>query len=211
MSKAASNIRIEFTSPMLPKMADHDDDSDFGCDENACATPLQIKRGSNGLMKLVATPKPVKDIDVITSVGLGVETRAQTEVKQHIAKGQEDEEEEQPMTMMQARQFRGVRMAMHAAKMQVMRAEAKIAALTSAKKASEAKYAELKQSLEVRLARMTKCAKQSKDTIRMLEKENERLERLADLSKFNKSTAWIIPTSVIVATFCLITAFALSN
>ena len=197
MRKAASNLRIAFNSPALPKLADHDEWSDSEVDENTAMTPLQIKRDSNGLMKLVATPKPAEKVNIDAPVGGS-------------ASDHDNEEGGATMTLMQARQFRGLRMALHASKMQAMRTEVKIAALTAAKVTGKTNYMEMKEKLSLRLTRMTATVTQAKDTIRMLEKENDRLEMVAELAKFNDSTSWLLPTSIAVATFCFITSFALS-
>ena len=200
--KAASNLRIAFNSPTLtkltklPKLDDHDEWSDSEVDENTVMTPLQIKRDSKGLMKLVATPKAAEIVEIDAPVGFG--------------ESEEGEEAEPTMTLEMARQFRGLRMALHAGKMQAMRNEAKMSALMSAKATSESEYTEIKEKLTERLTRMTKTATQAKDTIRILETENFRLERLAELSKFNENTSWLLPTTIAVATFCFITSFALS-
>eukprot|EP00946_MAST-07B_sp_MAST-7B-sp1_P000453 g453.t1 len=206
MMKAANNLRIAFNSPALPTLADHDEWSDSEVDENMAMTPLQIKRDANGLMKLVRTPKPVGKVDAATSVD------AKHVVSKEAPNADEDEDEEEgrTMTLMQARQFRGLRMALHASKMQNMRSEAKIAALTSEKDIAVSNCSEMEEKLSSRLENMKKVAIQAKQTVRMLEKENLRLEKVAELKEFNESISWLMPTSIAVAAFCLVTAFALS-
>ena len=101
-------------------------------------------------------------------------------------------------------------MALHASKMQNMRSEAKIAALTSEKDIAVSNCSEIEEKLSSRLENMKKVAIQAKQTVRMLEKENLRLEKVAELKEFNESISWLMPTSIAVAAFCLVTAFALS-
>ena len=119
------------------------------------------------------------------------------------------EEEEPTMTLEMARQFRGVRMALHAKKLEINRMEGKIMALASAKEASHSEYTNMKEKLSVRLKRMTDTASDAKDTIRKLERENAQLAgRVADLENKSLNTNfrlsdWI-STPISIATFCVI-------
>lgn len=199
MRKAATSRKV-FQSPTLPKLDDNEEWDET--DENQMvATPLQIKRDAKGLMKVVATPKLNGANDVLRSnitidAPVGVESES-------------DEREEPAMTLEMARQFRGVRMALHAKKLEINRMEGKITTLASAKEASEAEYTSMKEKLSERLKRMTDTASNAKDTIRKLERENAQLTaKVASLengpfyTNFRLSD-WI-STPVSIAAFCVV-------
>ena len=101
-------------------------------------------------------------------------------------------------------------MALHKSKMHTMRSEAKITTLKSAKDDAESQCLELESKFSKQIKKLAQATSQAKQTIRMLEKENARLEKVAELKEFNESISWLMPTSIAVATFCLVTAFALS-